>query len=397
MEHFYAELPSGIKLHCVSEGPADAPLMLFVHGFPEFWLAWKGQLKEFGRDHRAVAFDLRGHNLSDKPEGVDAYRVKPLLEDLKQLIEHLRAGHEDKSCILVAHDWGGAIAWTFAAAFAQYVRKLVIINAPHTVPFARALAHDPTQREASHYMLLLRHAKAERVLEANNYERLLKMFSRTADGHCALTDEEIPLYRAAWSQPGALTCALNLYRASPLYPPTPEDPGAAALKLDPARSELFSGAGLHGQRRIQEANGKPIQKKGTAAPGNIKSALVPHRISRPKKLQGAVMGEDASRMHRHRHEERIRAEIFNQNHRWDDGVYLPGHAFQSACLEMVFEPIHDTRALPSPRQNIDGLVERKYRMGGKKIRDIQFSFGVHIGNIIPCYTAKRQHSSDVFS
>lgn len=233
MEHFHAALPSGIKLHCVAEGAADTPLMLFIHGFPEFWYAWHGQLEEFGKDHRAVAFDLRGHNLSDKPEGVDAYRVKPLLQDLKQLIEHLQTGKADKSCILVAHDWGGAIAWTFAAAFPQYVKKLVIINAPHTVPFARALATDPAQQEASNYMLLLRHPKAERVLQAENYERLLKMFSRTADGHCALTDEEIPLYREAWSQPGALTCALNLYRASPLYPPTADDPGAAALKLDP--------------------------------------------------------------------------------------------------------------------------------------------------------------------
>jgi len=233
VEHFHAALPSGIRLHCVAEGAADAPLMLFIHGFPEFWYAWHGQLEEFGRDHRAVAFDLRGHNLSDKPEGVDAYRVKPLLQDLKQLIEHLQTGKTDKSCIVVAHDWGGAIAWTFAAAFPQYVKKLVIINAPHTVPFARALASDPAQQEASNYMLLLRHPKAERVLQAGNYERLLKMFSRTADGHCALTDEEIPLYREAWSQPGALTCALNLYRASPLYPPTADDPGAAALKLDP--------------------------------------------------------------------------------------------------------------------------------------------------------------------
>jgi pimeloyl-ACP methyl ester carboxylesterase len=211
----------------------DAPLMLFVHGFPEFWYAWKSQLEEFGKDYRAVAFDLRGHNLSDKPEGVAAYRHKPLLEDLRQLIEYLRAGSDDKSCILVAHDWGGAIAWTFAAAFPQYVKKLVIINAPHTVPFARALTNDPVQQEASNYMLLLRHAKAERVLAADNYERLLKMFCHTVDGSSALIDEEIPLYRAAWSQPGALNCALNLYRASPLYPPTPEDPGAAALKLDP--------------------------------------------------------------------------------------------------------------------------------------------------------------------
>lgn len=232
MEHFHAPV-NGIRLHCAAKGARDAPLMLFVHGFPEFWYAWKTQLDEFGKDYRAVAFDLRGHNLSDKPEGVDAYRVKPLLEDLRQLIEHLLADREDKSCILVAHDWGGAIAWTFAAACPRYVRKLVIINAPHAVPFARALANDPRQQAASAYMVFLRSAKAKRVLAENNYERLLKMFSPAADGRYALSDDEIRLYREAWSQPGALDCALNLYRATPLYPPTADDPGAAALKLDP--------------------------------------------------------------------------------------------------------------------------------------------------------------------
>ena len=233
MDEFFAPA-NGIRLHCVARGAADAPLMLFVHGFPEFWYCWHAQLDEFGRDYRAVAFDLRGHNLSDKPEGVEAYRIKPLLEDLRQLIEHLRAGQEDKSCVLVAHDWGGAIAWTFAALYPQYVNRLVIINAPHTVPFARALAHDPAQQAASAYMNFFRLDKAERVLRENGFERLLKMFNATASGRCALNGDDIPRYLAAWSQPGALACALKLYRASPLHPPTADDPGAAALKLDPA-------------------------------------------------------------------------------------------------------------------------------------------------------------------
>lgn len=233
MEDFLAPV-GGIRLHCVAQGAADAPLMLFVHGFPEFWYCWHAQLDEFGKDYRAVAFDLRGHNLSDKPEGVEAYRIKPLLEDLRQLIEYLRAGQEDKSCVLVAHDWGGAIAWTFAALYPQYVNKLAIINAPHTVPFARALAHDPAQQAASAYMNFFRRDKAERVLSENGFERLLKMFNATADGRSALDAEDIPRYLAAWSQPGALACALNLYRASPLYPPTADDPGAAALTPDPA-------------------------------------------------------------------------------------------------------------------------------------------------------------------
>ena len=232
MDEFFAPA-NGIRLHCVAQGPADAPLMLFVHGFPEFWYCWHAQLDEFGTDHRAVAFDLRGHNLSDKPEGVNAYRIKPLLEDLRQLIEHLRAGQDDKSCVLVAHDWGGAIAWTFAAAFPQYVNKLVIINAPHSLPFASALANDPAQQAASAYMNFFRLDKATRVMGENGCKRLLRMFSATANGRSALKDEDIPRYLEAWMQPGALDCALNLYRASPLHPPTPDEPGPAALKLDP--------------------------------------------------------------------------------------------------------------------------------------------------------------------
>ena len=232
MDDFFVPV-NGIRLHCVAQGAADAPLMVFVHGFPEFWYCWHAQLEEFGTDYRAIAFDLRGHNLSDKPEGVEAYRIKPLLEDLRQLIEHLCAGREDKSCVLVAHDWGGAIAWTFAAAYPAYVKRLVIINAPHSVPFARTLAHDPKQQAASAYMNFFRLAKATRVMAENNYERLLKMFCSTVDGRSALSDEDIPHYMAAWSQPGALDCALNLYRASPLHPPTPDEPGPAALTLDP--------------------------------------------------------------------------------------------------------------------------------------------------------------------
>ena len=99
MDEFFAPV-NGIRLHGVAQGAADAPLMLFVHGFPEFWYCWHAQLDEFGKDYRAVAFDLRGHNLSDKPEGVAAYRIKPLLEDLRQLIT---AGIWDKP-------WGHGLA-----------------------------------------------------------------------------------------------------------------------------------------------------------------------------------------------------------------------------------------------------------------------------------------------
>ncbi len=230
MEHKFAAV-NGIRLHYVTTG--TGPLMLFVHGFPEFWYAWINQLREFSRDHQAVALDMRGFNLSDKPAEVKAYRAKQLVEDLRQLI--LALGHT--SCILIAHDWGGAAAWNLAAEHPGLVAKLVIINSPHPVTFARALRDDPGQIAASQYMLLLRNAKAERVMSENNYARLVNLFSvidpATNTPISALTAEEQALYRAAWSQPGALTGGLNYYRASPLYPPSPEgDPGAAAMTMD---------------------------------------------------------------------------------------------------------------------------------------------------------------------
>jgi len=104
------------------------------------------------------------------------------------------------------------------------------------------------------------------------------------------------------------------------------------------------------------------------------------------------MGKDAIRMHRLRFQKRIRTEIFSRKRRRDDGVYLPGHAFQPACLEMVFEPIHDTQTPPIRCQCRDGLIKRKYRMAGKKVCAPQLLFGVHMGKFISCTAAKRQQS-----
>ena len=227
VEHDYATV-NGVRLHYASCG--RGPLMLFVHGFPEFWYAWKHQLAEFSRDHRAVALDMRGYNLSDKPADVKAYRAKHLVEDLRQLIDHLGG----RPCVVVAHDWGGAIAWNLAAAYPDYLSRLVIVNAPHPALFARALKHSPEQIAASQYMLFLRGADAERLLSENDYRRLeqtLYSFAGGADGW--LSDADRERYREAWAQPGALTGSLNYYRASPLHPASPGTPGAAGVELDP--------------------------------------------------------------------------------------------------------------------------------------------------------------------
>ena len=123
---------NSIRLHYVSAG--QGKLIMFVHGFPEFWAAWEKQLVEFCSDHQAVAPDMRGYNLSSKPQDVAAYHVKDLIEDLRALAEHL--GH--KIIILVAHDWGGAVAWSFAMRHPEWIEKLIIINAPHPAVFALA-------------------------------------------------------------------------------------------------------------------------------------------------------------------------------------------------------------------------------------------------------------------
>ena len=106
---------------CTTSAAGAGPLILFVHGFPEFWYEWKDQLAEFARDHLAVALDMRGYNLSSKPREVKAYRAKHLVEDLRLLIDHLGG----RPCVMVAHDWGGAVAWSFAALHPDYLSRLV--------------------------------------------------------------------------------------------------------------------------------------------------------------------------------------------------------------------------------------------------------------------------------
>jgi epoxide hydrolase 4 len=232
VEHHYAEV-NGVRLHYVSAGPREAPLLLFVHGFPEFWMAWEQQLPDFARDYYCVAPDLRGFNLSAKPPQVADYHPKLIVEDLRQLIRHL--GRE--RALVVAHDWGGAAAWNLAAQFPQCVEKLVILNSPHPVTFARELAHNPAQQAASEYMLLFRSDKAERVMRADHFARLIAWFEPWMKSRHPPSAELLDAYRAAWSQPGALNAGLNYYRVTPLHPPAPDAPGAAALKLP---NEMFT-------------------------------------------------------------------------------------------------------------------------------------------------------------
>jgi pimeloyl-ACP methyl ester carboxylesterase len=219
------------SLHCAVCGPRGAPPLLLLHGFPEFWYAWRHQLADLARDFRCHALDLRGFNLSAQPAAVEAYRPEALHADLDRVIDWIEADAGPLAA-LVAHDWGGALAWGYAASRPGRVSRLAIANAPHAVPFARALAHDPAQRAASQYMNWLRAPGAEDRLAEADFARLFAMIG-------PLTDHERARYRACWQR--GLTGGCNYYRASPLFPDPPNDPtqagrmAALAAKLDPAR------------------------------------------------------------------------------------------------------------------------------------------------------------------
>src|ERR1700719_4564744 len=175
---------SGLRVHCVTAG--KGPLIVFLHGFPEFWYAWKNQLAEFGKDHLAVAPDMRGYNLSSKPTELDQYQMKHLVEDIRALAEHLGS----KKFILVAHDWGGVVAWAFAMAHPEYLEKLIVVNAPHPGVFARELRDNPAQQKASEYMLFFRGDQAEARLSADNCAALVKAVMGEGLKTGALTEED---------------------------------------------------------------------------------------------------------------------------------------------------------------------------------------------------------------
>jgi len=144
VEHGYAD-NAGVRIHYASLG--DGPLVVMVHGFPDFWYSWRDQMAALSSDFRVVAVDLRGYNQSDKPAGVSAYALSHHVADIAAVIEHL--GRE--TAVIVGHDWGGAIAWAFALSRPTMTEKLVILNLPHPNGLSRELVSSPQQYENSAY------------------------------------------------------------------------------------------------------------------------------------------------------------------------------------------------------------------------------------------------------
>jgi len=210
---------NGLKIHHARCG--QGPLMLFIHGFPDYWKTWKRHMEYFSKTHLTVAPDMRGYNLSEKPEGIEPYKAKYLVADIKTIAEEFT----EEQFILVGHDWGGAAAWAFAIAYPELLDRLIILNAPHPALFQRDLISSPAQNLASQYIRFFRDEQAEEIISADDFS----WFWEHGFGLNALirkgvfTETDKAAYLEAWRQPGALTAMLNWYRASPLRVPAPED------------------------------------------------------------------------------------------------------------------------------------------------------------------------------
>jgi pimeloyl-ACP methyl ester carboxylesterase len=215
MRDGYAELGS-VRLHYVEEG--EGPLVLLLHGFPEFWYGWRKQIGPLAAaGFRVVAPDLRGYNLSSKPRGRAAYGLPALAQDVKDLIEE----RGEPSACIAGHDWGGAVAWATAMYHPEVVRRLAILNAPHPRRFKQGVLH-PRQAARSWYV---------------GFFQLPWLPERLGPKVFPFKDD--PRYREAWAQPGALEAMLNYYRA--LTPRTRIAPVTAPTRVIWGRHDAYLG------------------------------------------------------------------------------------------------------------------------------------------------------------
>ena len=213
---------NGIRLHVARAGPADGPLLIFLHGFPEFWYGWRKQIPHFAdAGFRVLVPDQRGYNLSDKPEGALAFSLDELAADVLGLMD---AAGRERAC-LVGHDWGAAVAWWIAEHHPGRVERMAILNVPHGSVFLRQLRRSPRQWLRSWYIAFFQLPRLpEAVFRRRDWRAAAKALRLSARPG-AFTAEDLERYRDAWSQPGAITAMINWYRAllrhRPHYPARP--------------------------------------------------------------------------------------------------------------------------------------------------------------------------------
>lgn len=221
---FFAFDAGDVTLNVAAAGDPDAPLIVCLHGFPEYWAGWAPVMAELAGRYRLVAPDQRGFNLSSKPQGVENYRTGHMVRDLEKLADRLSPG---RRFVLAGHDWGASVAYAYAFAHPERLSHLVIANGVHPWCFQNAILNDGHQRRASQYINRLREERSNRAMAENGYARMLRMlmgFSRTD----WMGAEERERYIEAWSRPGAMEAMLNWYRATPLVVPGPDEPAPDA-------------------------------------------------------------------------------------------------------------------------------------------------------------------------
>jgi len=236
IEKFLCPLPHGITLSCRASGERGRPVLLFLHGFPQGAFVWDELLEYFSQPahggYRCVAPNLRGFEHSSAPAEVSAYRPKHLVQDISALMAI--ESPEAPLAALVAHDWGGAVAWNLANQRPELMQRLAIINSPHPGTFLRELKTSEQQQHASAYMNFLIQPGSEEQLAADDFAMLWTFLGGVGDdgpGHW-LTDDLKERHREVWRQ--GLRGGCNFYRASPLRPATPTDPAADAVELPDA-------------------------------------------------------------------------------------------------------------------------------------------------------------------
>lgn len=223
IRHAYAELDD-VRLHYVEAG--EGPLVVLLHGFPEFWFGWRRQIPALAAaGFRVVAPDMRGYNLSSRPGAVSAYDLDRLADDVAGLIAERGAGR----ALLAGHDWGAAVAWWTAIRRPEAVERLAILNVPHPRRFLRGL-RNPRQLARSWYIGFFQLPwLPERLFSAGGYRALRAAFADARPE--AFAPGEMDRYVEAWSQPGALAASINYYRALGR-----RSPARTARELAPVRA-----------------------------------------------------------------------------------------------------------------------------------------------------------------
>jgi pimeloyl-ACP methyl ester carboxylesterase len=211
-QHHRIAAVNGVDLHYVIAG--SGPLVVLLHGFPEFWYSWRHQIAPLAQTHTVVALDQRGYNHSSKPAGVAAYALEHLVEDVRALIAQL--GHE--RAVVVGHDWGGAVAWSFAMRYPLVTERLAVLNLPHSRLMQKALLSNPRQMLRSWYAAAFQVPRLpEWLMRRGRYRILTRALTSWVGRPDVFSAADLEAYRQAWGQPGALTAMVNWYRAVPRF------------------------------------------------------------------------------------------------------------------------------------------------------------------------------------